>query len=124
MKELFSEIYNKTLSEYQSDNEKFLKAVKKVTNKCTYDKDILKLSNEEESIRLKLSTLLEMKLELDKSNTIDREIYNSKEIELKERLDKIYNKKKNLELLQDKHKSLSDRINKIEKTLNENRKLK
>lgn len=124
LKELFVEVYNKTLSEYQSDNEKFLKVVKEVTNECSYDKDILKLTNEEESIRLKLSTLLEMKLELDKSNTIDREIYNSKEVELKERLDEIHSKKKELELLQDKNRSLSDRINRIEKTLKENKILK
>lgn len=124
LQELFVEVYNKTLSEYEGNNERLLKEIKDVTNKCNFDNDLNKLYDEENNIRKKLSNLLEMKLELDKDNIIDKEIYESKENELKLRLDEIHNKKTEIHKLQEKNKSLSDRFNKIEQTLMEHKKLK
>ena len=120
LKELFVEVYNRLISEYKVNNEKFLNAIKEVANNCSYDKDLEKIINDEQNIRNKLSNLLDLKID----NYIDKETYILKEQELKNRLNEILEKKAEIVQLKSKTKSLSERIEKINKVLNNNIKLK
>ena len=71
LKELFVEVYNRLISKYKVNNEKFLKVIKEVTNSCNYDKDLEKIINDEQNIRNRLSNLLDLKID----NYIDKETY-------------------------------------------------
>ena len=96
-----------------------MSAIKKVIREDNYKKKLSKLENDLDSLRNKLSKLVDMKLD----GVIDNNVYIDKERELKNQINNIEENKNELLRQKDLNDSLSNRINAIESIIQDSNEL-
>ena len=96
-----------------------MSAIKKVIREDNYKKKLSKLENDLDSLRNKLSKLVDMKLD----GVIDNNVYIDKERELKNQINNIEENKNELLRQKDLNDSLSNRINAIESIIKDSNEL-
>lgn len=114
LEQAFIEIHNTIVENKFKNKDKLLQAIKSALEENDCSKEIEKLNNQEEKIQHKLSKLVDMRLE----NSIDKNLYLTKESELKTELKNIETKRNELVEIRNQNKHIADKIKEIEKVLN------
>ena len=119
IKSAFVELYNYISKNKSKTKNKLLSAIKKVIREDNYKKKLSIVENDLDSLRNKLSKLVDMKLD----GVIDNDAYIDKERELKNQINNIEENKNELLRQKDLNDSLSNRINAIESIIQDSNEL-
>lgn len=119
IKSAFVELYNYISKNKSKTKNKLLSAIKKVIREDNYKKKLSIVENDLDSLRNKLSKLVDMKLD----GVIDNNVYIDKERELKNQINNIEENKNELLRQKDLNDSLSNRINAIESIIKDSNEL-
>ena len=120
LENLFVQVYNSIIDNKHKTKEKLFQAIKSVIEEDNTQVKLDKLKKEEDSIRQKISKLIDLKLE----DYINKEAYIEKEKELQNQLNDILSKKEEYENIEHENKNMMKRLKEIEKILDEPLKLK
>ena len=114
LEEVFVQLYNSIIVNKHRTKEKLLNAIKDTIINNDYNAKIDELNNEKIKLEKRLSNLIDMKLD----NYENKEMYNSKEQELNDKIFKIVDKINEYRALEQENKDIATQLEKIEEIVN------
>lgn len=114
LEEIFVQIYNSIIANKHKTKDKLLNAIKDTITNTDCKVKIDKLNSEKIVLEKRLSNLIDMKLD----NYEHKEIYNSKEKELNDKIFKIVNEINEYRLLEQENKDIATQLQQIEDMIN------
>jgi len=118
--DMFVQLFNEMIETYQHSDDALMKKIETtIYNKKDYN-ELKKLDLEEQKLKKKLSNLIDLKLEDDSV----KDIYEDKEIMIKEQLSEIKARKAEINSIIHNKKLTQERINQIRELLSNTKKLK
>ncbi len=114
LEEIFVQIYNSIIANKHKTKDKLLNAIKDTITSTDYKVKIDKLNSEKIVLEKRLSNLIDMKLD----DYEHKEIYNSKEKELNDKIFKIVNEINEYRLLEQENKGIATQLQQIEVMIN------
>jgi len=110
---LFIQVYNSIVMNKYMTRDKLLGAIKETIMANDYEGQIRKIEVEEEKVQMRLSNLVDLRLD----GSISKELFIIKENELKEKINSLMEKKNHLITLSYEEEKMTDKLKEIEKII-------